>query len=449
MAKKSGRKRAPSAASAASAAASAPSASAAASAPSAAAFGPGFSPETGRGVIAAASAAHAAYSISVAALVLAANLRVDKTDGVKAAAGAAFTTEALSGMLRASLVWLAPAIERLTGADTRPGPRGHLVFFGAVAALLAGARILPAVFAGAAPSMVRLNSLSAGGLAVMAASELAGALGKTLGLLLFCLVADEAARRGGRGGLAIAGALAFAFVALEVGGLALAMWFERDLLEHEPGEAVRPLDRPELVKRVKAIAADMGMPEAAENVMVDDADDSLNAFAMRRVVVLSRRTAALADVEHAAAVAAHELAHVKLRHVRKSTAMYSFVSAGRFALLFVALALPGLLLPPTTLPWIQTAIPLATASRSAGVLYVVARPLVDELGRAAALSLSRGAELAADRLGAEAVGQVKYVEMLRKLEEDAPGMGEPFERLLAHRMTHPPIDRRVAEVTGA
>jgi Zn-dependent protease with chaperone function len=422
-----------------------------AAAASAASSGPGFSPETGRAVIAAASAAHAAYSISVAALVLAANLRVDKTDGVKAAAGAAFTTEALSGLLRASLVFVAPAIERLTGADARPGPRGHLVFFGAVAALLAGARILPAVFAGAAPSMVRLNSLSAGGLAVMAASEIAGALGKTLGLLLFCLVADEAARRGGRGGLAIAGALAFAFVALEVGGLALAMWFERDLLEYEPGEAVRPLDRPELVKRVKTIAADMGMPEAAENVMVDDADDSLNAFAMRRVVVLSRRTAALADVEHAAAVAAHELAHVKLRHVRKSTAMYSFVSAGRFALLFVALALPGLFAGPAALclPWIQMAIPLATASRSAGVLYVVARPLVDELGRAAALSLSRGAELAADRLGAEAVGQVKYVEMLRKLEEDAPGFGEPFERLLAHRMTHPPIDRRVAEVTGA
>ncbi len=99
------------------------------------------------------------------------------------------------------------------------------------------------------------------------------------------------------------------------------------------------------------------------------------------------------------------------------------------------------------MPWIQSAIPLATASRSAALLYVLARPIVDEVGRAAALSLSRGAELAADRVGARAVGGAKYAEMLRKLDEDSPGLGMPYEALLAHRMTHPTIARRTAEVS--
>ena len=408
----------------------------------------------------AAVAVHSAYRIALSAVLLAADLslvRQARESGAGGSAGltaadraarvaqAAFASDVLAGLLRAGTVPLAGRIERLAGAWADPGAAGDLRFFGLLAVLAAACAVLPAALLNAAPSGFLIGKESPGGIWGLVLSEVAGALGKAFGAVLLCFFIDAVSSGGPwrRWGAALA--IAGAFVAMEVAGTAFARSFEKDLLHYEPGESVRPLKRPELVARVKDLCAKLGMPEAASDVMVDDEDDSLNAFAMTRVVVLSRTTAELPDVEHAAAIVAHELGHVSLKHVKKSVALDSALTLARFSLFFLVLILPSGAVPGGA-RWLSSALPLATLPRAAALFYSLARPLVDEVAKLAALWYSRASELSADRFGSDAVGREKYAEMLAKLGEANPGLGKPYDGLLAHRMTHPPAEARIRAV---
>lgn len=396
-----------------------------------------------------AVAAHSVYRVYLASVVLAATVAdsseeaAEKAERIKRRGGAVFSSEVLEGVLRLAITAFPRAAEKATGAESRPGAFGTLLFFGGIAAAAAACRTVPALLAGVAPSRGRAGVSSPGGLAGLLASEAAGVAGRAaLGLLL--VIAAGVLSAGGswrRWSLALF--MAAVFVALEIAGAALGRAFEKDLLHYEPGESVSPLRRPELVERVKKLCADMGVPERASDVMVDlDDEENLNAFAMYRVIVLSKRTAMLPDVEHAAAIVAHEVGHVILQHVNKSTAIAAAMSAARFALVFFALILPGLPWGPA---WLSSTLSTTTAPRSVALLYFVARPLFDELATLVALAYSRASELSADRVGIRAVGAKKYLEMLEILSAANPGLGDYYDKLLEHRMTHPPSGRRKAE----
>jgi Zn-dependent protease with chaperone function len=354
--------------------------------------------------------------------------------------GAVFASEVLEGVLRVAITVFPSATERLTGAATRPGAGGTLLFFGGIAAAAALCRTVPALLAGVAPSRGRAGVTSAGGLIGLIASEIVGVAGRAALGLLIVIAAGVVSAGGSWRRWSLALFMAAVFVALEVAGAALGRAFEKDLLHYEPGESVSPLRRPELVERVRKLCADMGVPEMASNVMVDlDDEENLNAFAMYKVIVLSKRTAMLPDVEHAAAIVAHEVAHVTLQHVNKSTAIEAAISAARFALVFCALILPGL---PGGPAWLSSALGTTTAPRSVALLYFLARPVFDELAMLVALAYSRASELTADEVGIRAVGVKKYLEMLAMLNEANPGYSEYYDALLEHRMTHPPNRRR-------
>jgi Zn-dependent protease with chaperone function len=361
-------------------------------------------------------------------------------DSVKRRGAAVVASEVLEGALRVAVAAFPAAAERLTGAASRPGPGGTLLFFGGIAAAAAACRTVPALLAGIAPSRGRAGVSSPGGLIGLLVSEAVGVAGRAALGLLIVIAAGVVSAGGSWRRWSLGLFMAAIFVSLELAGAALGRAVEKDLLRYEPGESVSPLRRPELVERVKRLCADMGVPELASNVMVDlDDEENLNAFAMYRVIVLSKRTAMLPDVEHAAAIVAHEVAHVILHHVNKSTAIDAAMSAARFALVFLALSLPGLSWGPA---WLSATLSTTTAPRSVALLYFLVRPVFDEVATLVALAYSRASELTADAVGVKAVGAKKYLEMLEILSAANSGFGDYYDGLLEHRMTHPPSRRR-------